>query len=715
MRFQALTEHQLLVFWVQLFVVVLVARGLGAVARRAGQPAVIGELAAGVVLGPSLLGLIAPGAWDWLFPADVVLAGVMNAVAWLGVFFLLILAGFETDIALIRRLGRAAALVSAGSLAVPLAFGLVLGFLMPESFLGERSGRTEFALFMATALAISALPVAAKVLGDLGLMRHNFGQLTLAAGMVNDVAGWVLLGLVAGMVTSGGIAARPLLLTIGGVILFGLVAFTGGQRLVDALLRRVRERHGGVVGLLTVVVLVALAGAAVAQGIGLEGVLGAFVAGILLGRSRFQDSELYAYVESITLAFFAPVFFARAGLRVDLELLADPTTLVWAVLTLAAAIVAKFGGAAIGAHFAGLAPREGLALGAGLNARGAVEVVIASVGLGLGVLSSASYTVIVLLAISTSMLAPILLRVIVRDWVGTEEERARLDVERTLAENALVRTERILLPTHGGPNSVLAARIVGQVWPEDVEATVLTVGDVTDENVAPVVAAFGARPVEHTHVSGKSPLEAILAHARLGYGVIGVGATDRRIEGRLVSPVVDDLLSASPLPVVMVRRGSRVNEESPPFHRILVPVVGTVAGRAAQEVGFALAQRTQGDVLLVHVLNTPRSSVIGARWPFQRRAEDRPAADDRVRVGTALLEEARVRATNMNVRATTALRTGASAAEEILALAREAGANLIVVTANIRQLSGRPFLGHGVEHLLEHAECTLVVVAMPPR
>lgn len=716
MRFQALTEHQLIVFWVQLFVLVAVARGLGGLARRAGQPAVIGELAAGVVLGPSLLGLALPQVWGWLFPPDPVLAGVMNAVGWLGVFFLLVLAGFETDIPLIRRLGRAAAWVSTGSLVVPLAFGLAIGLLMPDRFLGEGAGRVEFALFMATALAISALPVAAKVLSDLDLMRRNFGQLTLAAGMVNDVAGWVLLGLIAGMVTSGGIATGPLVVTLGGVALFGLVAFTGGQRVVDVLLRRVRERHGGVVGSLTIVVLVALAGAAVAQAIGLEGVLGAFVAGILLGRSRFQDSEVYAYLEAVTLAFFAPIFFARAGLRVDLELLADPTILLWALLILAAATAAKFVGAAAGAWFAGLAPREGLALGAGLNARGAVEVVIASVGLGLGVLSSASYTVIVLLAISTSMLAPMLLRVIVRDWVGTDEERARLDVERTLAENALVRAERILLPTHGGPNSVLAAEILGQAWPEEVEATVLSVGDVVEENVAPVVAAFGARKVEHTHVPGKPPLEAILAQARLGYGVIGVGATDRKVAGRLVSPVVDELLGVSPLPVVMVRRGTRANGPSPQFHRILVPVVGTVAGRGAQEVAFALAQRTDGDVLLVHVLNTPRSSVIGSRWPFQRRAAGPEGpADERVQVGAELLEEARARGTRMNVRVTTALRTGASAAEEILRLAREAGANLIVVTANIRQLSGRPFLGHGVEHLLEHAECTLVVVATPPR
>lgn len=712
MRFQALNEHQLLVFWVQLLVLVLAARGLGGLVRRFGQPAVIGELAAGVLLGPSVLGLVLPQAWDWLFPPDPVLAGVMNGVAWLGVFFLLVLAGFETDLSLIRRLGRAAAWVSTGSLLVPLGFGLAVGWVMPEMFLGRADDRLAFALFMATALAISALPVAAKVLSELDLMRRDFGQLTLAAGMVNDVAGWVLLGVIASLVQSGGVAAEPLLVTFGGLVALAALAFTLGQRAIDALLRDVRQHHGGVVGALSVVLLVSLAGAALAQAIGLEGVLGAFVAGILLGRSRFQDSEVFAYLEAITLAFFAPLFFARAGLRVELGLLADPTVLLWVVLVLAAASAAKFGGAAIGARFAGLSAREGWALGAGLNARGAVEIVIASVGLGLGVLSPASYTVVVLLAIGTSMMAPVLLRVIVRDWQGSAEEQERLGRERMLARNALVRGERLLLPSHGGPNSVLAAHILGQAWPDDVGATVLSVGDVAPAEVAPVLVAFGTRPVEHLHQPGATPLEAIVAQARLGYGAIGVGATDRKIAGRLVSPVVDALLSASPLPVLMVRRGTHANGSMPTFRRILVPAIGTVAAQAAQEVAFALARRMDAEVLLVHVLTAPRSAVMPTLWPFRRRSDD--PADERMQVGAAVLEEAEARARAMGVRVVPLLRTGVSVAEELLALARESAVDLIVVTASLRQLSGRPFLGHGIEHLLEEADSTLVMVATPP-
>jgi nucleotide-binding universal stress UspA family protein len=336
------------------------------------------------------------------------------------------------------------------------------------------------------------------------------------------------------------------------------------------------------------------------------------------------------------------------------------------------------------------------------------------VGLSLGVLSPASYTVVVLLAITTSMLAPVLLRRIVRDWHGSPEEQARLGRERMLAENALVRAERLLLPSHGGPNSVLAAHILGSAWPEDVEATVLSVGDVEPAQVAPVLAAFGDRPVEHTHVPGATPLEAIVAQARLGYGAIGVGATDRRVAGRLVSPVVDELLGASPLPVLMVRRGAQANGSLPRFRRILVPAIGTVAARAAQEVAFALAVRMDADLLLAHVLSAPRSPVLPSLWPFRRRGDREEANDERVAVANAVLDEAAERARAMGVRVEPLLRTGVSVAEELLALARERDVDLLVVTASLRQLSGRPFLGHGVEHLLEEAESTLVMVATPP-
>jgi len=708
----------MLLFWLQLLALLVVARGLGALMRRIGQPAVVGELTAGLVLGPSVLGRLAPAAHAWLFPADPVQWSLLGAVGWLGVFFLLVLTGFETDLTLIRRLGRAAVAVAVGSLALPFLFGLGVGFSMPAEFIGPRARVGVFALFMASALSISSLPVIAKILSELDLMRRNFGQITLAAGMANDVMGWVLLGVIAGLAQSGSLELGRLAITLGGLALFLLAALTVGQRIVDTLLRRARRQRAGMAELLTLTLALALAIGVLTQALGVEAVLGAFVAGILLGRSRFQEPEIVSQLENATLSLFAPVFFATAGLRMDLSLLADPTTVLWAGIVLAAASVSKFAGAYAGARVAGLLPREGIALGAGLNARGALEVVIATVGLALGVLNPDSYTVIVLMAIATSMAAPPMLRAVVRNWPGSAEEAARLERERALSSNVLVRPARLLLPSHGGPNSLLAARLLDLAWPEGVEATILSAGpDVPKSDVERVLGAFAARPVEHESIVSQDPLRAILDHAVLGYGAIGVGATDTRVGGQLVSPLVDALLAGSPIPVIVVRRGAEVvPEQGARFRRILVPAIGTRIGRAALEVAASVAQRCGAELLLVHVVTVPRSddTVGGYRRLLQRvlRGEPEPESGQ-VDAARGVLDEACELARGLGVDPRPLIRTGTAVPEELLALARAEAVDLVVLPANLRQLSGRPFLGHGVEQLLERSESTVVIVTLP--
>ncbi|MGH7289194.1 MAG: universal stress protein, partial [Myxococcota bacterium] len=344
----------------------------------------------------------------------------------------------------------------------------------------------------------------------------------------------------------------------------------------------------------------------------------------------------------------------------------------------------------------------------GLNARGAVEIVVATVGLSLGVLNPKSYALVVLMAIVTSMMAPPLLRWVLRGWSGSEEEQERLARERQLGGNLLVRDTRVLLPSHGGPNSVLAARLVDLAWPAGAGVTVLSAGrDVPAENLARVKDVLASRPMDYQHEPNKEPLRAILDHAGLGFGAIAVGATDERIAGTLISPVVDELLASSPLPVVMVRRGKTLGpEETPRVRRVLVPAVGTRPGRAAQEIAYSVAKRLGARVLIAHVVTTP--SVAQA---FSFGGDERsPRAEAAERV----VAEASALASEMGVLAEPLIRTGVSASEEIEKLARENHVDLLVLAANLRQFTGRPFLGHGVEYLLEEAAPTVVVVTAPP-
>ncbi len=705
------SEHQLLLFWLQLLALLLTARALGGMLRAIGQPAVIGELAAGLLLGPSVFGHLAPGLHDWLFPNDTLQRALLAGPAWIGVFLLLIVTGIETDLALIRSLGRATARVAIGSLVVPVLAGVGLGMALPGVFVGGSTERVVFALFMGTALGISALPVIAKILSDLDLMRRNVAQVLIAAAMANDTAGWILLGIVASLARSGSLDAAQLAITVAGLALFLSLAFTIGQRSVDALLRFVMVRGWGAPAHLTSVLLISLAAGAATHALGLEAVFGAFIAGVVLGRSRFHDTDVFEPIDAITRSFFAPLFFATAGLRVDLSLLNDPEVLGWGAVVLVVASASKAGGAYLGARLAALPGREGLALGIGLNARGAVEIVVATVGLSLGVLNSASYALVVLLAVVTSMMAPPLLRLVLRGWHGSKEEQARLALERQLGGNLLVRAARVLLPSHGGPNSVLAARLVDLAWPEGAEVTVLSAGrDVPAEDLARVKDVLAKRPMTYRHEAGKEPLRAILDQASLGYGAIAVGATDEKIAGTLISPVVDQLLASSPLPVIMVRQALGRGRELVAdlrVRRVLVPAVGTLPGRAALEVAYGVAKRLDARVLLTHVVTMP-----SVDWALSHGRD--LASAPRAEAAGHVVEEAMALARELGVRAEPAICTGLSASEEILKLAREKHVDLLVLAANLRQFTGRPFLGHGVEYLLEEAPPTVVVVTAPP-
>lgn len=713
-------HDHLFIFWIQLFVLLGAAHALGAVARRLGQPPVIGALGSGLLLSNSVLGALWPEAHAWLFPVDPIQQSLLQGVAWVGAGLLLVITGFEADLELVRRLGRAVAAVAAGSLLVPFATGLALGFAVPGSLIGPGASPTLFALFLATALGLSSLPIIARVLSELDLMRRNFGQITLAAAATNDVVGWVLLGAIAGAARSSDFEATDLLAHFASVAVFLVLVFGFGQRAIDALLRSTARRGSGVGGALSITMLAALAFGAVAQLAGLESLLGAFCAGILCGRSRFQSSETFGRIESLTAAFFAPLFFASAGLRADLSALADPSIALWGGVLLAAATASKFVGSMTGARVAGLHPREGFALGAALNAQGAIGLVVATVGIGAGVLTESSYTIVVLVALATSMMAPPMLRFAARRWRGSEEEVERLERERRLGSNLLVRPERILLPTHGGPNSVLAARILDLAWPEGAKVTVFTAGDdVPAADLRRLLAHFEKKPAEHVHARGDDAVPAILDQAAHGYGAIVVGATDRRSEGRTASNFVDRLLSASPVPVLMIRRGVELQEEGsedPSFRRVLVPALATLPGRAAQEVAFGIAKRLDAEVLLAHVVTTPAAQderrYSRMEWRPEHATPD-AGGDAPWLVARRVMDDAQARAREIGVATDTAIRIGISAPRELLALSREAGTDLIVLPASLRQLSERPFLGYGVEYLLSNSEATIVVVSLP--
>ncbi len=708
MRLVQPSEHQVLVFLIQIVLLLVTARLLGQVCRRFGQPAVVGELTAGVLLGPSVLGRLAPDVFDWIFPAGALQSGMLFAVGWLGVILLLVVTGFETDLALIARLGKAAVLVTAGSLLVPFFFGLGGGYLAPDSLLGDEAERSVFALFLAAALTISSLPVIAKILSELQLLRRNFGQLTLAVAMANDVIGWVLLGLIAGLAGSGRFDLGQLATTIGGLVVFLGLAVAVGQRIVDAVLQQMRRRDVGIGGWVTMAVAIALGLGAITQALGVEAVLGAFIAGILLGRSRYARHEVEEQLETFTVAILAPIFFATAGLRVDLSLLGDPEIAFWALVVLAIASISKFAGSMIGARLSGLATREGMALGTALNARGALEIVIATVGLSLGMLNDASYTIVVLMAIATSVMAPPMLRWLARGWVGSPEEQERLQREEQLAGKVLLRPGRVLVTGLGEADAEYAARILGRSLPKESPVTIVGVpGDGPDE-LTRLTLELGEREVEEIHASGDL-VDQVLAQSALGYDLLAT-VVDVARSGEL-SQVADAMVVRSSLPVVLVQPPPVPDL---PIRRVLLPVSAALASRASAELAIAIAAGSNASLHLLHVQAEvpvgPGRRILRTTLRTHERTVPSFAGDLRERV----LEIAEQSARESGVRTERVTVARESRGAGIIDASKLHRSDVIVLGVAAQDVGGQAFLGQTTEFVLRNAGCGVVVAALGP-
>jgi Kef-type K+ transport system membrane component KefB/nucleotide-binding universal stress UspA family protein len=726
-----LGHHELLLVLLQLALLLFVARGLGEFMRRINLPPVIGELLAGVLLGPSLFGWIFPALQTHIFPQSQAQSDLLSVVSWLGVLFLLIVTGLETDLNLIIRKGKTALVISLGGIIVPFITGLALGWYLPESFLADPDKRLVFSLFIATAMSISAVPVIAKVLMDLNLIRRDIGQITLAAGMTDDTIGWILLSVVAGLASSGTFNFGTVLSSAGGAVLFLGLAFTVGRTLMAQILRWVDDNIGGATASLSAVLILALGAAALTHSLGIEAALGAFVTGILAGQSSRFSREAGHTLELITLGFLAPIFFAAAGLKVNLQQLLVPQTLMIGLLVLAIACIGKFTGAYLGSRLGGLTHWEGLAMGSGMNARGAMEIIVATIGLSLGVLNQQMYSIIVMVAIVTSLMAPPLLRWTLSKVVIGKEEARRLEREDLASRSFIKNIRRVLMPTRGGANVQLAAQLVSHLAhqsPMEVTALyalsdkkpagkgtkVTTIKDTTAEAAIAAVAEEMHLPPDTTFQakieSGRNKAEVILQEASKGYDLIVLGAAEQqRSTGALFNMLVDRVVQEAPCATMTVKSNLPIaqNNAAPLVYQkighILVPTSGTEYSKHAVEVASTIAAQTGAVVTLVNVINrTQREYIL-----FEEQTLD--SIKD---VAQQIVEQQAVIARSLDAQVETCILQG-SPEREILNFARTKNVDLIILGSNVRSVTGRVFFGHRVDAILSKATCPVAVVSTP--
>jgi Kef-type K+ transport system membrane component KefB len=420
-------RHPLSLLLMQLIVIVAAARIIGGLFRKIGQPSVIGEMVAGILLGPSLLGMVWPESQSFLFPASSMPA--LRLFSQVGVILYMFLVGIDLDLKHLRKKADAAILVSHASIVVPFFLGTALCLFIYPTVAPSNIPFTPFALFIGIAMSITAFPVLARIVEERDLRGSFLGTTTIACAAVDDVTAWCLLALVVAIAGASGFggAALTIALTGGFIVLMLVVVRPQAARIVDKWHRREADIKGIVAGILTF----AFAAALFTEVIGIHALFGAFLAGAVMPADKRLRSFLRDRLETFTTVLLLPLFFAFTGLRTQIGLLADPESWLLCMLIIFVAVIGKFGGSALAARWTGIGWKDSLGIGVLMNTRGLMELIVLNIGYDMGILSARVFTMMVLMALVTTFMAGPLLSLL---RIGTQDNEVTSD--RQLAHSS---------------------------------------------------------------------------------------------------------------------------------------------------------------------------------------------------------------------------------------------------------------------------------------
>jgi K+:H+ antiporter len=407
-----LSPHEVMSVFLALAALLASAKFAGELVKKFDQPSVLGEIIAGILLGPTVLGHFNPSTYNLLFPRTGPVALVLDGVTAISVVLFLLTAGIEIDLASIFRQGKSAMLVSSFGMVIPFAFGFLSAYAFP-TFLGadEDANRLVFALFIGTALSISALPVVARILMDLGLLRTDMGTVVMSSAMFDDLAGWILFGLVLGMMNPQADAGHGIRHTIILVLGFAVLMLTVGRWLIHKLLPFIQAHTTWPGGVLGFIFSLTLASAAFAEYAGIHAVFGAFITGAAVGESAHLRERTAEHIHEIVTNVFAPLFFASIGLHTNF--VTNFHLEVTAVI-LVVACLGKVIGAGWGARLGGMDMRTAIGVGLAMNARGAMEMILGILALQAGLIHEPMFVAIVIMALVTSLLSAPAIRLLIQ-------------------------------------------------------------------------------------------------------------------------------------------------------------------------------------------------------------------------------------------------------------------------------------------------------------
>ena len=704
------------VFVAQLALLMLVGRLLGEAMIRLKQPGVMGQLIAGLILGPSLLGALLPEWHHAIFPAAKEQKAMLDAIAQFGVLMLLLLTGMETDLRLVRRTGAASAIASLAGIVIPFACGVALGEALPDSLLPDPGKRLITSLFLGTALSIASVKIVATVIREMNFLRRTVGQIILASAIIDDTIGWMITAVIFSLALQGHIDILSVSQSVLGTLAFMGLSLTIGRRVVFIIIRWVNDVFASDFAVITAILLIMCAMALITDLIGVHTVLGAFVAGILIGESPILTRHIDEQLRGLVIAFFMPVFFGTAGLSADLTILKDSNFLLLTIGLIIIASVGKFGGAFAGGKLAGLTLRESLALGAGMNARGSTEVIVATIGLSMGALSQNLFTMIVTMAVITTMAMPPTLRWALSRLPMRKEEKQRLEREEMEAKGFVPKLERLLLAVDESENAKFATRIAGLIAGANaMPTTVMHIKESKNatnaaakeraERASKTVQAFAEQvervqnPEEKTDikidvttiVEKAAKPQAVAAEAEKGYSLMIVGMTKTVARRDEFHDDITKLAAGFDGPLAIVDARDKLLEH--PFAtalKMLVPINGTEYSRRAAEIAIAIARASHADLTALYVAPGGKKR--------SRRYEE------------AILKDITKLAETYDTEVQTAVRADVAAEEAILKELSRKQYNLVVIGAG-RRPGDKLFFGDTAAALLEKSKRSLLFIA----
>lgn len=429
-----LDESHILLFLVQVLILLGVARTLSALCEEVQIPAIAGEILAGVLLGPTLLGRVAPTAYETLFPSETIQSTMLETVSWLGVFFLLLASGFHVDVGKALRQGKAAFFIGIVGVVVPILIGFPVFASLGEHYWGANANRVSFSLFLAVAASITAISVVARALGDLHLSRTERGGLALSACAINDIFGWFLFTVVLSIATSTALNVAEIAWTALGVIGFVVLVLIVGERVMEVATKAVMKTSlRQPAALMTLIVSAGLLCGAFTQWLGIHAILGFFLAGTMVGTEDCITDDLKDSMSDTLHAVFVPLFFATLGIKIDF--LAGIELWVTLLFTVVA-VGGKFVGAWFGARLARRNNDDATLMGLVFIPGGAMEIVVGTLALELELINETVFVAIVFSALISSVLVGPLVAWQVRRQGEAQEQDAAPEAGEAPSEPA---------------------------------------------------------------------------------------------------------------------------------------------------------------------------------------------------------------------------------------------------------------------------------------